>query len=142
MSLKQRVRRSLKKLLSSMSLDQRAQAPVDANAEFHLSFHGSVVGILAAKDGRWVFRYADDFRRKRDISPLMIFPDVDKVYESRDLWPFFRMRVPSLKQPSIRAIVVREHIDENDQVQLLRRFGRRTITNPFELVAADPGDKH
>ena len=137
MSLTQRVGRSLKKLLSSMGLDQRAQVPVNADAMFHLSFHGRNVGVLAAKDGRWIFRYTEDFQRERNISPLMIFPDVDKIYESRDLWPFFRMRVPSLKQPSIRAIVDREHIDENDQIQLLRRFGRRTITNPFELVAAD-----
>jgi len=47
------------------------------------------------------------------------------------------MRVPSLKQPSIRAIVGRERIDEHNQVELLRRFGRRTISNPFELISAD-----
>jgi len=67
----------------------------------------------------------------------MIFPDVHKTYETSELWPFFKMRVPSLKQPSIRAIVGRERIDEHNQVELLRRFGRRTITNPFELISAD-----
>ena len=44
------------------------------------------------------------------------------------------MRVPSLKQPLIREIVRVEGLDSRDEVQLLRRFGRKTISNPFELV--------
>ena len=64
----------------------------------------------------------------------MQFPDPGKTYESEELWPFFGLRIPSLAQPSVKAVVKREHLDEKDKVQLLRRFGRRTVANPYELV--------
>jgi HipA-like protein len=92
------------------------------------------VGVLSVRGGQWTFRYADEFRAQQKLRPLPIFPDVNKVYESNELWSFFRMRVPSLKQPSVRRIVDEQNIDSKDEVKLLKRFGRRTISNPFELV--------
>ena len=87
---------------------------------------------FVADNGHFVMRH--EFRAQQKLRPLPIFPDVDKVYESKELWSFFRMRVPSLKQPSIRRIVDEQNIDSKDQVKLLKHFGRRTISNPFELV--------
>ena len=66
----------------------------------------------------------------------MDFPDVDKVYESKELWQFFVMRIPSPEQPVVEEIIKREHIQEDDAVVLLKRFGEYTIANPFRLRAA------
>jgi HipA-like protein len=101
---------------------------------FKLRLGDLPVGVLSVRGGQWTFRYADEFRAQQKLRPLPIFPVVNKVYESNELWSFFRMRVPSLKQPSVRRIVDEQNIDSKDEVKLLKRFGRRTISNPFELV--------
>lgn len=48
----------------------------------------------------------------------------DKTYKSEELWPFFRIRIPGLEQPSVQEILERENIDKNDEVELLKRFGK------------------
>jgi HipA-like protein len=105
-----------------------------SGAEFRLMYGPLTVGILQARNRQWIFRYTDEFKKRGDLRPIVQFPDTNRVYESGDLWPFFGLRIPSLKQPSVRATLDREHIDDKDQVQLLRRFGRRTVSNPFVLV--------
>ena len=136
--LPKRAAHKVLKLLSSMGFDQRIRVPPDAHVSFALVYKDMVIGHLSLRDGRWSFAYTDEFRSSRKIKPLMMFPDVEKVYQSEELWPFFQMRIPSLKQPVVRALIEKEHIDQNNLVELLRRFGRRTITNPFELREMNP----
>jgi hypothetical protein len=69
------------------------------------------------------------------LRPLIDFPDVDKIYESKELWQFFLMRILSPAQAEVEEILKGEHIREDDAVSLLKRFGERTITNPFRLRA-------
>jgi len=45
----------------------------------------------------------------------------------------FASRIPSPEQAEVEEILKRENIEEDDAVSLLKRFGRKTITNPFEL---------
>ena len=74
---------------------------------------------------------------KSDIYNRIIgFPDLDKTYKSELLWPFFQVRIPGLKQPAIQEILKNEKIDEFNEVQLLKRFGKKIIANPYELVMA------
>ena len=105
-----------------------------SHAQFHLIYQGLLVGVLTVSNGHWTFHYSNEFRQQHRLRPIVEFPDVGKTYTSDELWPFFGMRIPSLKQTSIREIVDEENIDEADEAQLLRRFGKRTIANPFELV--------
>ena len=93
------------------------------------------IGVLSAADDEWTFRYTDEFRKSGELRPIVEFPDVDKTYKSDELWPFFVMRLPSVKQPSVRNILESEAIDDSDEVELLRRFGQRAICSPFELIA-------
>ncbi len=118
----------------SRQMNPAATTPADARAAFLRRFGSLTVGKLSVDKGVWTFRYSPAFRARNDMRPLPMFPDVNGVYRSDELWSFFRMRVPSLKQPAVRAIVDKEGIDSNDQITLLKRFGRRTISNPFELV--------
>ena len=118
-----------------LSIGKDIQAPLGVRAEFHLTYDHLLVGTLSVQDGVWRFKYSDEFKRS-DLRPLVEFPDVDQVYEREDLWQFFAMRIPSPEQPEVEEIIRQEHIDEGDAVSLLKRFGRRTIANPFQLEKA------
>jgi len=61
--------------------------------------------------------------------PLSNFPAKDKTYITHELWAFFASRIPSTSQLQLDKDVPRE-----DLVTLLRKFGRRTIATPFEVV--------
>lgn len=104
--------------------------------EFMLTYQNFPLGTLSYQDSIWEWRYSDQFRAQNEIVPLIEFPDVNGTYRTEELWPFFATRAPSLKRPDILQIIEREHIDQTDEVALLKRFGKRTITNPFELSAA------
>jgi HipA-like protein len=112
------------------------RVPSVESGRFSLCHKKSLIGTLLFKDGRWVFQYSDQFKTHPTLRTITEFPDLSKTYESSELWPFFLMRIPSLRQTSIKEIVEREHIDEHDEVKLLKRFGRRTVANPFELVSS------
>ena len=108
----------------------------EAEAVFFLTHGDLVIGTLSAKQGLWQFEYSDEFRLQDDLRPILEMPDVQKVYQSPNLWQFFAMRIPSLGQPDVEEILEREHISETDSIKLLERFGKRTIANPFELKLA------
>jgi HipA-like protein len=117
-----------------MDLGPETRAPEGVTAQFDLRYHDMLVGNLRAEDGWWNFSYSDEFRQSDSLRPLIEFPDVAKTYRSRRLWPFFLMRIPSMKQAAIQDVVEHEAIDVDDEIQLLKRFGKRTVSNPFELV--------
>lgn len=112
-------------------------APETAQAKFLLSYQGLLIGTLSVKQGVWKFAYSDEFRRSNKLRPLVEFPDVNRAYENRELWQFFASRIPSSEQQEVKAILQRENIAKDDAVSLLRRFGQRTIANPFQLEYAD-----
>ncbi|HUE81390.1 MAG TPA: HipA N-terminal domain-containing protein [Pyrinomonadaceae bacterium] len=108
----------------------------ESHTRFLLTYDGRLVGTLSVADGLWRFEYSDEFRKQDELRPLVEFPDIEKVYESKELWQFFVMRIPSPEQPEVEEIIKREHIREDDAATLLKRFGEYTITNPFRLRAA------
>ncbi len=105
-------------------------------AQFTLKVDDLNIGILHTKDGEWFFKYSPEFKKRGDYNRIVGFPDLDKVYQSQTLWPFFQVRIPGLKQPAIKEILQKENINENSEVDLLKRFGKKTITNPYELEFA------
>lgn len=110
-------------------------APVGIRAKFLLLYADLVVGTLTVEDGVWRFDYSEEFKKNEELRPLVEFPDVNKSYQSQNLWQFFAMRIPSAEQPEVEEILQRERISEDDAVGMLKRFGGRTIANPFELTA-------
>src|SRR5487761_1854374 len=93
-----------------------------APAAFELRYDGLLVGTLMGRDGKWTFWYSEEFRHRSDLRP------------------FFLLRIPSMSQSDVQDALKHEHIDASDEAALLRRFGRRTIANPFELVDVDADD--
>jgi HipA-like protein len=112
-------------------------APLDKKVRFLLKYGDLLVGTLSVEDGVWKFEYSDQFKQSKLLRPIVEFPfpDVDKIYESKELWQFFASRIPSPEQPEVEEILRRERISEDDSVSLLKRFGTRTISNPFQLEA-------
>lgn len=107
-------------------------APEDV-AEFVLVLGTLPVGMLSVKGGVWQFEYSEEFKQKPELRPLVEFPDLEKVYEQPELWQFFISRIPSTLQPDVERVLEEEHIEDDDLVALLRRFGKKTVTSPFEL---------
>lgn len=133
-------------IFKSQGLEYQAPPP-DQEVAFVVMLDGQHVGTLELERGIWYFSYSHFFKLQYEkakdspqaesyLVPLFGFPDVDKKYESDVLWPFFAGRIPSLKQPEVKEILAREHIDQGDLVALLTRFGKRTIASPFELNPA------
>ncbi len=127
---------AIKAIISWLGFHKPVEAPPEVRAEFKLFFEELLVGTLSVADSLWKFEYSSDFKKQDELRPLVDFPDVDKIYESKELWQFFVMRIPSPEQAEVEEILKREHIREDDAVSLLKRFGERTIANPFRLRAA------
>lgn len=105
---------------------------MELNAERRLH-----IGTLSEEDGEYVFRYSNEFKEQQEVPPISAFPDVGHVYRSTDLWPFFRVRVPSLERQDVREVMQQHGINEADVFELLGVLGRRSISTPYEFVLRD-----
>lgn len=101
---------------------------------FILKIESIEVGFLSYKDGIWCFRYSEVFKEIEGYNLISGFPILEKIYHNKTLWPFFKTRIPGLGQPVIKEILEREKIDGRNELALLKRFGGKTITNPYLLV--------
>ncbi len=117
------------RLFWSESQNEMVLAP-NNEATFNVNLGRLLVGTLLYSDGMWYFNYSDEFKLQNRILPLTNFPSKEKEYSSKELWPFFASRIPSNAQ-----LQIDKDTPQEDIVTLLRRFGRRTVANPYELLA-------
>ncbi len=109
--------------------------PKEETGNFVLWVDKIKLGILKHENGEWIFKYTDEFKKhKNEYNHIVGFPNLDKEYRRETLWPFFLIRIPGLKQPAVQEIIKKENINQKNEVELLKRFGRKTISNPYELV--------
>jgi hypothetical protein len=108
---------------------------INDNFDFTLKIEDVNIGYLRFEKGLWRFEYSEAFRNQNKYSRIIGFSDSSKVYTSELLWPFFRLRIPGLKQPMIQEILEKENIDKNNIPFLLKRFGKINISNPYILEA-------
>lgn len=127
---------AIRKFFEMLGLSKPVHAPHDVRAKFLLKYGDLLIGTLSVENSVWKFAYSDEFKQIDELRPIVEFPDVDKTYERDELWQFFASRIPSTEQAEIEEILQREHIAEDDAVSLLKRFGKKTIANPFLLEAA------
>lgn len=126
----------LKKLINKIwkSEGQEDMAtPSLEKASFQLVYKKLLIGTLYVNNGIWKFTYSDQFKAQDEILPLVDFPNKKSTYESAQLWPFFSYRIPGLNQPSVQEIIRKESIDKENEVALLKKFGRFSIFNPYLL---------
>lgn len=124
-------------MLFNKGESDKSHLPHNEKVTFLLEVDGLKIGTLKSNEGIWVFHYEDEFIKngRLSYSRLIGFPDLNKTYRNEVLWPFFRTRIPGLKQPAIQEILKKEKIDENNEAALLKRFGHTTISNPYKLIA-------
>jgi hypothetical protein len=108
--------------------------PEHETISFQVMLRDLEVGTLRAEKGEWVFSYSDAFRNQDTISPIPDFPALDREYRGKSLWPFFALRIPSPKQGVVREYIEQQPEHAVDQGMLLKKFGTRSIANPFRLV--------
>lgn len=113
---------------------EQTEAKGHESPQFVIKYKNLKIGYLELKNRAWHFKYSDEFKNQEVIEPLRDFPDIHKTYKNEELWPFFLIRIPSLKQPMIQKIIRKENIDQFNQVELLKRFGKKSISNPFDLT--------
>lgn len=107
--------------------------PNKMNGKFTLKIDNLVIGYLSAKNGQWEFAYSEEFKNQDKYYRIVGFSDINKVYKSDVLWPFFKIRIPGLKQPFVKEIIAKEKISDTNEFELLKRFGRNIISNPYIL---------
>lgn len=109
------------------------ETPVDEKAQFVLFYKKLPIGKLSLFNGVWSFEYTEEFKAQNQILPLIDFPNLELVYQSNQLWPFFSYRIPGLNQPSVMEIIQKRNIDKHNEVELLKQFGQLSIYNPYRL---------
>lgn len=114
--------------------DNETFLPETENSIFTLKVDNIEIGTLRCENGYWEFRYSESFKSQTEYKLITGFPDIDKVYKDRNLWPFFRIRIPGLKQPAVQEIIKQENLNQENEASLLKRFGKKSISNPYELV--------
>lgn len=107
--------------------------PLETMATFELSYQKIIIGSLILNNGQWTFEYSDQFKVQKQISPIIDFPNIQKVYSSKVLFPFFAARIPSLQRLEIQKIVSKN--TPKDEVSLLKKFGKQSIANPYHLIS-------
>lgn len=122
-----KINRILKKLFWSDD-GQDTVLVADKDATFNVNLGDLLVGTLCYSDGIWEFCYSEEFKNQSRILPLANFPVKDKVYQTRELWPFFTSRIPSNAQ-----LQIDKDKSKSSVIEMLHDFGRWTIANPFEL---------
>jgi HipA-like protein len=110
--------------------------PADEKLAFKVMLGSLTVGTLRAEGGEWFFSYSQEFRNQTEIKPIVNFPVLSKEYRSRNLWPFFALRIPSPTQPAVREFIRTRPEEKADEGILLKEFGARSVANPFRLVPA------
>jgi hypothetical protein len=106
---------------------------VSTEAVFMLVFGNLPILVLARNPNGWTMRYTEEFKNQHTLAPLVPFPDVNKNYQTAELWPFFAVRIPSIARPEVKRTVREEKLNYDDVAAMLRRFGRKSIADPFEL---------
>jgi len=80
---------AIQKFIEWLGLREHIQAPPEVKAKFLLKYGNLLIGTLSVENGKWQFEYSDEFRRQGSLRTIVEFPDVNKTYQSDDLWQFF-----------------------------------------------------
>ena len=97
----------------------------------------TIVGHLQFDGSTWTFFYDDQYKRRLDLRPIEGFDDIEKVYQSSVLFPFFAVRIPDTDRDDVKRKIEESRLRDPELADLLRLFGRRAVSSPaFELLPA------
>ncbi|KIX21629.1 hypothetical protein SY27_07980 [Flavobacterium sp. 316] len=131
--------KSLKKIFSNTSLNNTNEKfNLSSSKEEHvfvLKYNNHLIGTLKYFNNEWVFYYSDWFKNQNEFRHLLEFPNKEKEYKTKELWPFFSNRIPSIKQPKMQ-VYLEENANKVNTVDLLEKFGTYSVNNPYKLELA------
>ncbi len=131
--------KSLKKIFANTSLNNTNEKFILSNNKeehiFVLKYNNHLIGTLKYVDNEWSFYYSDWFKNQNEFRHLLEFPNKDKEYKTKELWPFFSNRIPSIKQPKMQ-VYLEKNSNKVNTVDLLEKFGTYSVNNPYKLELA------
>lgn len=92
----------------------------------------TAVAELSRQQGRYLFRYLEAFK-ERGLTPLAGLPDLDEIYESAELFPYFEERIPDTRLLAVRQWIERQGLPVDDKLTLLAVLGRKVVTDCYEI---------
>lgn len=105
------------------------------------------IGRLTFESGQFGFVYIKGAKNAENISnfqPLPSFPDFDKLYRSKDLFPLFANRVMRPSRPDyqnyLECLNIPQHTD--DPMLILARSGGKKATDHFEVFPYPEPDQN
>lgn len=117
------------KLFWHDSDETNLRAAQGSSGRFDLMLGTLLVGTLLYANNQWTFSYSEAYKDQTEHCPLVNFPQLDKEYQSNQLWPFFASRLPGTAQL--------QNEKDLDPVSLLKKYGKHVITNPYTLETAE-----
>lgn len=129
------IKNIFKKKDPKMNYEKGIKSLTDENAVFELKYKNLLIGTLEYKfkEDEWYFEYSTEFKSQNKIAPILSFPNTDKVYSGKELWSFFSSRIPDNTSESTDN---KEKESNSSLITLLKSYGQKTITNPFDLSVA------
>ena len=95
-----------------------------------------IIGEIS-KNGQYEFKYRInqvDEARQKGFENLVAFPDLNKLYTNKELFPAFSSRLPDKRRRDIKEILSKYNLDQYDSFELLKRSGGKLPTDSFEFV--------
>lgn len=94
-----------------------------------------IVGQLT-RNGQYEFQYCLEVKSAiaDGFTPLLCFPEWDKVYKDKKLFSVFASRLPDKKRKDIRDILNKYGMSEYDEYMLLKRSGARLPIDSLEFI--------
>jgi HipA-like protein len=96
------------------------------------------VGSLSKQRDEYVFEYSPEFKEHQGLAPISAFRDLSQPHRAKELWPFFRVRVPPIEREDVKRTMRELGIAPDDEFALLAAVGGKTITSPYELELREP----
>ncbi|GAA0742098.1 HipA N-terminal domain-containing protein [Clostridium oceanicum] len=95
-----------------------------------------VIGKLS-KNGKYQFEYrCEDVNKaiENGFEPLIAFPDINKIYESYDIFPAFSSRLPDKRRKDVKEILSKYKLQKYDAFELLKKSGGKLPTDSLEFI--------
>jgi hypothetical protein len=105
------------------------------------------IGRLTFEEGKFTFVYTQGARNAAQTSafqPLYSFPDFDKEYRSKELFPLFANRVMRPSRPDYKDYLEYLNIPQHpdDPMAILSRSGGKKATDHFEVFPSPEPDEN
>ncbi len=91
-----------------------------------------LIGRLTCDEDVYVFEYDPSY----SFTPISSFPDRNRVYRSKQLWPFFAIRIPPLDREDVREEITNRDLGEDQVLEILASVAKVSVSNPYEFKLA------